>query len=305
MNKETKQRNNKPWVCVILFLMTAGCITLSLLCLRNSGLSFFKKYTTLFSVVFSILLSLFCFLSIWCTLLNKESLSKTFISLLVFLLFILTVLLILQTTGFFEIVKDEQAFQNYLEKSGAWMPIIYIVLQYLQVVLLPIPSVVSTLAGVALFGAWKTLLYSYIGIWLGSITAFFIGRKLGNKAVAWMVGKESLEKWQKKLKRKDTLVLTTMFFLPIFPDDLFCFIAGLSTMTTGYFLVMITLSRLVSISATCFSLQLLPLNTWWGLMSWGIIAAVFIVLFIFIYKNMENIQDFLDKKFKRNKKKNK
>lgn len=305
MKKETKQRNNKPWVCVILFLMTAGCITLSLLCLRNSGLSFFKKHTTLFSVVFSILLSLFCFLSIWCTLLNKESLSKTFISLLVFLLFILTVLLILQTTGFFEIVKDEQAFQNYLEKSGAWMPIIYIVLQYLQVVLLPIPSVVSTLAGVALFGAWKTLLYSYIGIWLGSITAFFIGRKLGNKAVAWMVGKESLEKWQKKLKGKDTLVLTTMFFLPIFPDDLFCFIAGLSTMTTGYFLVMIILSRLVSISATCFSLQILPLNTWWGLMSWGIIAAVFIVLFIFIYKNMENIQDFLDKKFKRNKKKNK
>lgn len=181
------------------------------------------------------------------------------------------------------------------------MPIVYIVFQYLQVVLLPIPSVVSTLAGVALFGPLWTLLYSFIGIWLGSVTAFWVGRRLGYKAVAWMVGEETLQKWQKKLKRKDTFILTVMFFLPMFPDDLFCFISGLSTMKTRFFLIMITLSRIVSISATCFSLHLIPLNTWWGLLLWGVLIAIFLTAFILIYKNLDKIQDWFAKKFKKKK----
>jgi len=183
------------------------------------------------------------------------------------------------------------------------MPIVYVIFQYLQVVLLPIPGVVSTLAGVALFGSLKTFLYSFIGIWLGSVTAFFIGRKLGNKAAAWMVGKETLEKWQKKLRGKDTFVITLMFFLPVFPDDVFCFLSGLSTIKTCFFLIMITLSRLISIGATCFSLQLLPLNTWWGLLAWGIILAIFVVLFIVIYKNLEKIQSWFSKKMRKRKEK--
>ncbi len=297
--------SKKPWLCVVLFLLTAACIAFSLLCLHYSKLAFFLRTKTLFVCLFPVFLAILCAFGILFIVREKETFVKAIISFLSFLLFCLVLLFILQTTGFFEIIKDEKAFQKYLEKSGGWMPIVYIVFQYLQVVLLPIPSIVSTLAGVALFGAWKTLIYSFIGIWLGSITAFFVGRKLGYKAVSWMVGKETLDKWQKKLKGKDTLVLTTMFFLPIFPDDLFCFIAGLSTMKMGFFLVMISLSRLISIGATCFSLQLLPLNTWWGLLSWGIILGVFITAFIFIYKNMDKIQAFVDRKIKRKRRKDK
>ena len=110
---------------------------------------------------------------------------------------------------------------------------------------MPIPSVVSTLAGVALFGAFKTIVYSLIGIILGSITAFFIGRKLGNKAVSWMIGQEELNKWQKRLKGKDNFILTVMFLLPMFHDDVLCFIAGLSSLSNKYFFIMIVLSRMV------------------------------------------------------------
>lgn len=297
-----KQERKIVWLVVVYFLLTATCIAFSILCLHYSRIAFLQRNVTLFSILSSILFAVFCGVSIWFTIAKKETLTKTAISIFVFFLFCLVLIFILQVTGFFEIVKDEKAFQQYLEKSGAWMPIIYIVFQYLQVVLLPIPSVVSTLAGVALFGPLWTLLYSFIGIWLGSVTAFFVGRKLGYKAVAWMVGEETLNKWQKKLKGKDTFVLTLMFFLPIFPDDLFCFISGLSTMKTRYFLIMITISRIISIGTTCFSLQLIPLNTWWGLLIWGVLIAVFVTAFALIYKNLDKIQSWINGKFKKKKK---
>ena len=301
--QEEKQIRKIPWFVIIYVALTAPCIVFSVLCLHNSRIAFLQNHATLFSVLSAILFAAFCGVSIWFTLSKKETLAKTAISVLVFLLFCLVLIFVLQITGFFAIVKDEAAFQSYLEKSGGWMPIVYIVFQYLQVVLLPIPSVVSTLAGVALFGPLWTLLYSFIGIWLGSVTAFVIGRKLGYKAVAWMVGEESLNKWQKKLKGKDTFVLTTMFFLPMFPDDLFCFISGLSTMKTRYFFIMITLSRIVSISATCFSLELIPLDVWWGWLIWGVLIAAFLVVFILIYKNLDKIQAWFHKKFRRKKNK--
>jgi uncharacterized membrane protein YdjX (TVP38/TMEM64 family) len=131
---------------------------------------------------------------------------------------------------------------------------------------------------------------------LGSITAFFIGRKLGNKAVVWLVGKETLEKWQKKLKGKDNLFLTIMFVLPLFPDDVLCFIAGLSSMSTSYFLIMVLLSRILAVVATCYSVDFIPFNTWWGITFWIVFITIIILSFIWIYKNMDKIQKFLRRK---------
>ena len=243
-------------------------------------------------VVAAILLTLSCGMSILFVLKGKDGLAKASISVYVFLLFCLTLIFIFQKTGFFKLVNSTEGLQNYLEKSGAWMPILYIVLQYLQVIILPIPTVVSTVAGLALFGPFQTLIFSFIGITLGSITAFFIGRKFGYKAVVWIVGAETLDKWQKKLKGKDNLILTIMFVLPLFPDDVLCFIAGLSSMTNRYFLVMIVLTRLIGIAGTCYSFDFIPFNTWWGILIWVIFISAVVFAFVFVYKNMDKIQRY-------------
>ncbi len=282
-----------------LIALTAVLIVFAVLCLHNTVYSFIRKYATLFSVLASLLLCGLCLFSVWFVLTEKQTLFKTAISVYIFLLFCLVLIYILQKTGFFVLVRDENAFREYLATKGAWMPVLYVVLQYLQVVILPIPSVVSTVAGLALFGPLKTIIYSLIGIILGSITAFFIGRKLGYKAVAWMIGKEELNKWQKKLRGKDNLILTVMFLLPMFPDDVLCFIAGLSSMSEKYFLIMIVVSRIVSISTTCYSIDLIPFNTWWGLLIWGILFATIIIAFVLIYKNLDKIQERFQRKNKK------
>lgn len=232
-----------------------------------------------------------------------ETLYKTILSGYFLVAIVLTVFFIMQKTGFLELIQDPVRYKEYLETSGKWMAIVYIVLQYLQVVVLPIPSFVSTVAGVALFGPLLAALYSLIGIILGSLTAFFIGRLLGEKAAAWLVGKETLERWQEKLKGKDNLVLTAMFLLPIFPDDVLCFVAGLSSMPTAYFIVMIFISRIIGVFTTCYSVGFIPFDTWWGILIWVAIAAAVVLAFLFLYKNVDKINSWIEKVFGVKKKK--
>ena len=80
--------------------------------------------------------------------------------------------------------------------------VIFIVINFLQVVILPIPGIIAVGTGVALFGAFKCAVFSLIGILIGSIVAFYIGRILGYKVVSWLVGKETIDKWLNNIKNK-------------------------------------------------------------------------------------------------------
>ena len=128
---------------------------------------------------------------------------------------------------------------------------------------------------------------------LGSITAFYVGRKFGYKAVAWIVGEETLKTWREKLKGKDNILLTLMFLLPLFPDDILCFVAGLSSMRVGYFLIMVFLARTVGILGTCYSVDIIPLNTWWGILIWAVLIITMLFAFVFLSKNADRVQKFI------------
>ena len=302
MNNEYKEPKKKV-KCImpltfILLCVSVACIVFATLCLYSSINVFLINNALWFSLANGVLITgLFVFCT-WLYYRGKERLFKAIFILYILLLFCLILCFVLQKTDFFSVIKDSASLQAYLENAGVWMPIFYVALQYLQVVVLPIPSIVSTVAGVALFGPLRTTIYSLIGILLGSLTAFFIGRKLGNKAVSWMVGEETLENWQKKLKGKDNLILTLMFLLPVFPDDILCFIAGLSSMSFAYFTVMIFVSRVLAITATCYSINFIPFNTWWGITIWGVLIAAIVFVFIYIHRHFDKIQNALSKRFK-------
>lgn len=203
----------------------------------------------------------------------------------------------LSASGILPKLTDIEALRSYIAGFGGTAIIIFILFQFLQVVVLPVPGSVSVAVGVALFGPLRCSLFSFIGILLGSIVAFFIGRVVGYKAVCWIVGKDDLDKWLKKMKGKDYLLLSIMFLLPLFPDDILCFVAGLSSMTWTYFIIMIIITRAISVLTTSFSLGLIPFNTWWGLMIWGLLLAAIIVSFWLVCKYSDKIDSFIKRKF--------
>ena len=197
--------------------------------------------------------------------------------------------------------RSVEDLRRFIAEKGRFAAIVFLLIQFAQVVILPIPSVITTGAGVACFGLWKGALFSFIGIWIGSLVAFYIGRKLGYSAAAWVVGKDSLDLWLEKIKGKDKLLLTFMFVMPFFPDDLLCFVAGLSTMTDRYFFIMITVVRMLTVFVSCVFLNgnIIPFNTPLGLTIWGILFIIVLVLTVVCYKKGTSVSEKLLSLFQR------
>lgn len=230
---------------------------------------------------------------------RKQLIYRGCIILYILLVFAAALLYALLETGFFAVLRDEEKFEEYLRGAGGWMAALFITLQFLQVVILPIPSTVTVVAGSVLFGSLFGSIYSLIGILLGSVVAFLIGRYAGFRVVAWIVGEETLEKWLKKLKGKDKLFLSAMFLLPVFPDDVLCFVAGISSMSFLYFLAVIFISRVIAIFTTSYSITLIPFDTWWGLLIWGVLFVLVVLLFVVLYKKSDVILAWCEKLFHR------
>ncbi len=299
MAKERKmqrdgQKGSLPFL-LVFFVLSIVCAVLGVLCLSQIQVGWARRNYLLLCVLYGALICLSFILFTIFILRGKKTATRLFLGGVILLTTCLLIIYILQKTGFFAVVNSADNLREYLQSAGLWMPAFYTLLQFLQVIVLPIPGIVSTAVGVNLFGAFKTLLLSFFGIFLGSVVAFFIGRKWGYKAVAWMVGEETLTNWQTKLKGKDYTLLTLMFLLPLFPDDILCFLAGLSSMSNKFFLIMIAVTRFISILATCYFVNFIPFTTWWGLLVWGILFAVVIVLFVFLPKKMDKIHAFLRK----------
>lgn len=230
---------------------------------------------------------------------KKEVVYKSCITLYILFVFISVGAYVLLRTGFFDVIRDKDKFEDYLKHTGGFMTALFILLQFLQVVILPIPSTVTVVAGSALFGPLWGSIYSLIGIVIGSLVAFLVGRYAGYPVVSWLIGKETLDKWLKKIKGKDKLLLSAMFLLPVFPDDILCFVAGISSMSIWLFLGVILVSRVLAIFMTSYSITLIPFNTWWGILIWAILFVLIVCLFVVLYKKSDQILGWFERRFHR------
>lgn len=301
LKKQCADSKSAAMIALTVLGVTASALialVLALLGLRYRGLTFISNNYTLLvwltgGVIFLLLTMFLVFYFLGIKSAHRLILC-TFICLDIFAL----VFFIISATGIIAKLTNIEALRDYISGFGATAVLIFILFQFLQVVVLPIPGSVSVGVGVALFGPLRCSIFSFTGIVFGSIVAFAIGRVVGYKAVCWIVGKEDLDKWLKKIKGKDYLLLSVMFLLPLFPDDILCFVAGLSSMSWTYFIIMIAVTRAISVVTTSFSLQLIPFNTWWGIMIWILIAAAVVALFWAVCKYSDKIDTFIKSKFK-------
>lgn len=202
--------------------------------------------------------------------------------------------------------------KSFLSRYGIYASLIYIIIQFLQVTFIPLPAAITTMAGVALFGVWKTFFYSTIGIILGSIFAFYLGKKYGIKLFIWLFGEKLYKKYMRFCDGKDKIVLTMMFIFPFFPDDLLCIAAGMTNMTYMQFFILMSIIRPLNILAmegAFKGLISIPLSGF-GLVIWGIIIIIVLTMIILSFKLSHkieglciNMSNFISKKIRHNKKK--
>lgn len=146
------------------------------------------------------------------------------------------------------ILQDKLILVNYIKKFGIIAPLIFILFQAFQVVLPIIPGGASCLAGVLAFGSIGGFIYNYIGLIIGSILAFYLSRKYGISLVEKLFKEDSVNKYLKYIQTsKFNKLFLLGIFLPGLPDDLLCYIAGISKLKFKYFLLIIILGKPLSL----------------------------------------------------------
>jgi len=149
-----------------------------------------------------------------------------------------------QMCNIFGVCTDKQWIESALKSAGPLAPLLFIAIQTFQVVFAPIPGEATGFIGGYLFGVPLGLLYSTIGLTLGSVGAFFIARWLEEHYVKRWIPSEILQKFDFLMERQGALVAFILFLLPGFPKDYLCFILGLSRMPFKLFLLICVIGRI-------------------------------------------------------------
>ena len=145
--------------------------------------------------------------------------------------------------------RQPEQFRAWVDGHGAWGPLAYAAMVFLQVLVAIIPGEPLEIAGGYAFGAWAGTALCLLGAVLGSVTVFALVRRWGRGLVEVFFPADKLEKLQFLLHTspKRTALFWLIFTVPGTPKDLLCYFAGLMDLSWPSWLLIATVGRLPSI----------------------------------------------------------
>lgn len=160
------------------------------------------------------------------------------------------------------IFSSNKTMLQYIKKMGFIAPLIFILIQIIQVIFPVIPGGASCLAGVIAFGPIEGFLYNYIGLCLGSVLAFLFSRKFGMKLIQKLFKQETIDKYMHYIQEhKFDKIFFWGIFLPGAPDDLLCYIAGITSMNLKTFIAIILFGKPLALIGYSVGIEILPFLT--------------------------------------------
>lgn len=182
--------------------------------------------------------------------------------------------IVLRLCGF-TTVEDFTRLRDELGDTFVFWAIIT-ALQVFQVVFLPITNQIITVPIAILFSneLWKVFLSSWLGIFIGTIILYFIGRFGGGKILSWILSdKENAEKCEKWMRRGKAFYVSGML-IPFLPDDLLTTLAGTSKYNFFFVLIVSAVTRGICTAFSVWGFGYLT-QFWWG---WIILIVGLIAL---------------------------
>lgn len=158
---------------------------------------------------------------------------------------------LLWKTGFFSSLGSLEEMRAYIARFAPFSHLFYFVIQLLSVVVAPIPSNVTALAGALLFGTWPAFLLTWAAVAAGSVLVFWLARALGQRFVDRLVSQKVSEKYLDIIRRKRDVFLFLAFLFPFFPDDLLCILAGLTDIPLKRFCILVLAARPWGLLVSC------------------------------------------------------
>ena len=78
--------------------------------------------------------------------------------------------------GFFEKINSVEALREVIAGAGVWAGAVYFALQMMTVIIAPIPSNISMMAGALALGFWPAMILGVLAVIAGSVIVFLAAR---------------------------------------------------------------------------------------------------------------------------------
>lgn len=181
-------------------------------------------------------------------------------------------------TPMINFIENPDSLSVWIHDAGIWGPIVFMLLNTLQVLLAIIPGGPFEVAAGALFGPWLGTLMCDIAMSAGGVITFLFVRKYGMKFIELFTTKEKIESVKFLHSNKKTTTLLFLFFLfPGTPKDLMCYVVGLTDIKLSTWTFINVVGRFPAILLSALGGSAL------GEQRYGIFIAAFAIIIIFYF----------------------
>ena len=140
--------------------------------------------------------------------------------------------------------QDKYFLRDTVAAWGWMAPVVFMAIQALQVIISPIPGEVTGPVGGALFGTTWAVVYSTIGLTIGTLVCFGIGRRWGEPLVRSWLSEHHWNKMNFILEAEGAILCFILYLIPGFPKDIISYLFGISPMPFWVFAVISTVARI-------------------------------------------------------------
>lgn len=217
------------------------------------------------------------------------------VGLVILLIYLYNSQLWIQAVKLQGLVQDRHQFKKAIKSFGPYSPLVFISFHILHAVIPPIPGEAIEFLGGYLFGVWAGMLYSMIGLIIGSWLSFSIARIFEKRIVERFVSPELRKKFAYLSDHEGVILSFLLFLIPGFPKVALCYLLGLTPMHLGIFLMISTIGRIPGTlmatlqGAKAFDQQYMTVSVLLGI-------SALIILVFYIYH--ENIHRWIEKRSK-------
>ncbi|WP_025730467.1 TVP38/TMEM64 family protein [Atopobacter phocae] len=143
------------------------------------------------------------------------------------------------------VLTDEARLIQFMKEFGRGAPVVFMLIQLIQTVIPIIPGGLTIPLGTMLFGNYVGYLLNLVPILIGSYINFYLARRYGRPFVYTLLGFKQYKRairWLNKGEYFKRFFTIAMFF-PLSPDDVLCYVAGLSDLNRKQFSTILLLSK--------------------------------------------------------------
>lgn len=125
---------------------------------------------------------------------------------------------------------DQEELRAWVERFGAWGPLLIIGLMLAQTLLPVIPSILVMVVSVLAYGPWWGGLLAWGGLLLSATVAWTIGRALGSRVVDRLIGRKAERRIGGYVRRHGTIAIIAARISPALSTDAVSYAAGIVRM---------------------------------------------------------------------------